>query len=281
MKKTNPIIGGIRMILILSSIVTLFLGIINGMKLQVNTGEFFVATATSLLSLVITYIPDFIENKGIMIMPVGLQVLFSGFTFCAIFLGEIMDFYERFSWWDTMLHFISGFMFSMIAYMLFLSFNRDSGVRRQINPVIIVIFAVCFSITCGAIWEIFEFGADSLLGMNMQRWQSGVSNEQWNALQNASNFSNPGLINTMKDIISDAIGSIFSIFFILPLARHNNKYKKASVPQTALLTEYNAAFANIRAMKRTSEATTKTGRRNLGTRDFTDVKNIASYNTGK
>jgi len=251
MKKTNPIIRGTRIIFALTSVVTLILGIVSCMDGQAFDSGYFSVLLTALISLAITFVPDFIANKDIMVMPMGLQALFSGFTFCAMFLGEILDFYTRFSWWDTMLHFTSGVMFSIIGYMLFLSFNRDAGVRRQLNPVIVVMFTVCFSITCGAVWEIFEFCADSLLGMNMQRWQSVMPNEQWGALQNVSNFSNPGLVNTMKDIISDALGSVLSTFFVLPLARHNNKYKKVSVPQAALLAEYSGAVSRVHAVKRT------------------------------
>ena len=251
MKKTNPIIRSIRVIFVLTSIVAAILGIAGGIEAQAFDGAYFNVVLTALISLAITFVPDFVANKDIMVMPIGLQALFSGFTFCAMFLGEIMDFYTRFSWWDTMLHFTSGVMFSLIGYMLFLSFNRDAGVRRRINPAMVVMFTVCFSIACGAIWEIFEFGGDSLLGMNMQRWQSVVSNEQWSAMQNASNFSNPGLVNTMKDIISDTLGSVLSVFLILPLARHNNKYQKTSVPQAALLAEYNVALAGVYTFKNT------------------------------
>ena len=250
MKKINPIITGTRIIFVLTSVVTLVLSVANYVEGQASDGGYFSVLLTALISLAITYVPDFVANKNIMVVPIGLQALFSGFTFGSMFLGEILDFYTRFSWWDTMLHFTSGIMFSIIGYLLFLSFNRDSGVRSRFNPVIVVIFTVCFSIACGAIWEIFEFGADSLLGMNMQRWQSVIPNEQWGALQNVSNFSNPGLVNTMKDIISDTLGSILSIFLILPLARHNNKYKRVNVSQTELIAEYNGALASVHAAKR-------------------------------
>ena len=245
MKKTTPLIKGIRLTFVLTSLVTVILGIVSCLESRTFEGEYLITVITALVSLAITYVPDFVSNKDIMVMPIGLQALFSVFTFCAMFLGEILNFYERFSWWDTMLHFTSGFMFSVFGYMLFLSFNRNSDIRRQLNPVIIVMFTVCFSITCGAIWEIFEFAGDSLLGMNMQRWQSGIPADEWGALQNASNLSNPGLVNTMKDIISDTLGSVLSIFLILPLAKFNSKYKKVSVPQTAILAEYDCALASI------------------------------------
>ena len=260
MKKVNPIITGTRVVFTLTSIVTLVLGIADYMEGQAFDGGYLSVLLTALISLAITFVPDFVANKNIMVVPIGLQALFSGFTFGAMFLGEILDFYTRFSWWDTMLHFTSGIMFSIIGYLLFLSFNRDYGIRCRLNPVIVVMFTVCFSITCGAIWEIFEFGVDSLLGMNMQRWQSVMPNEQWGALQNVSNFSNPGLINTMKDIISDTLGSVLSVFLILPLARHNNKYKRVHVSQTELIAEYNGALAGIRAIKRAP----KTRRPGLG-----------------
>ena len=245
MKKTNPIIGGTRLTFILTSVVTLVLGIANGPEPLSFEGGYFVTVLVSLISLAITFVPDFIANNDIMVMPIGLQACFSVFTFLAMFLGEILNFYERFAWWDTMLHFTSGFMFSMIGYLLFLSFSRDAAVRRQFNPVIIVIFTVCFSIACGAVWEIFEFTADSLLGINMQRWQSAMGGEQWSALQNASNMSNPGLVDTMKDMICDTLGSLLSICFILPLARHNNKYKKVSISQATVLAECDGALAGM------------------------------------
>jgi len=249
MKKTNPIIVGIRIIFLFTSIITLLLGITNGLETQSFEGGYFGTVLASLISLAITFVPDFISDKDIMVMPIGLQALFSIFTFCAIFLGEIMNFYERITWWDTMLHFISGFMCTMIGYMLFLSFNRDSEIRRRINPAMVVMFSVCFSIACGAIWEVFEFGADSLLGLNMQRWQSAIPNEQWSTLQNASNFSNPGLIDTMKDIICDTLGSLLSICFVMPLAKYNNKYKKARITQNAILVEYRNVLSGIQPIR--------------------------------
>ena len=252
MKKTNPIIRTVRIVFAVTSVVALALGIISMLAERSPSESYFVTATTALVSLAITFVPSFVADRDMIVLPVGLQAMLCVFTFFAMFLGEILDFYERFEWWDTMLHFASGVIFSMIGYMLFLSFNRDASVRRQLNPAIVVLFTVCFSVTCGAIWEIFEFAGDSLLGMNMQRWQSGLAAAQWSALQNASNVSNPGLVNTMKDIISDTLGSALSAFIILPLARHNSRYAKTPVPQSVLLAECNMAVAELHASKRTA-----------------------------
>ena len=187
-------------------------------------------------------------------MPAVIQVVFSIFTFCAMFLGEILHFYDRFAWWDIMLHFTSGIMFSMIGLMLFVSLNRKKEVRSQLNPIGTVLFAVCFSITCGAVWEVFEFAGDTLLGMNMQRWQTGIPQEEWSMLQNMSNLSNPGLINTMRDIIADAFGSLLSIVFLLPLVRHGCNYQKAGIPTSKLVEEWQSAYAALQEGRQSSIA---------------------------
>jgi len=239
-KKTNPIILSARVLFAVTCIAALLLGIVNGVTEREFAGGYFITALTAAVSILITHVPEFVSQKDILIMPMGLQVFFSLFTFCAMFLGEILDFYERFVWWDTMLHFISGFMFSVIGFMLFLSINRESGVRSQLNPIMIVIFTICFSIACGAVWEIFEFAGDSLLGMNMQKWQGAVQFEQ-----HASNLSNPGLVNTMKDIISDTLGSALSAAFIYPLAKYGSKYKKAKTSSSELLEEYETALSGL------------------------------------
>lgn len=246
MKKTiNPVIMGIRLVFALTCIGALVAGIRVGVAEHRLAGTYFITAFTALVSLLLTHAPDIAKVKDSLMMPMAFQVVFSLFVFCAMFLGEMLDFYTRFIWWDLMLHFASGVMFSLVGLMLFTSLNRKKDVRSQLNPITIVLFAVCFSLACGVVWEIFEYAGDTLLGMNMQRWQSTVSGEEWSALQNVSNLSNPGLVNTMKDTIADALGSILSIAVIIPLVRHGNKYKKAEIPTEELLGEWQGAYAAI------------------------------------
>lgn len=237
MKKDSLMINIIRLLLVLACIGALICGIYT----IIIQGDFetnhFATAFTALLSVIITYIPNFITGIKLMVIPPFITTIFSVFIFLAMFFGEILNFYERFSWWDSMLHFLSGIIFSLIGYMLFISLNRDNNVRGRLHPTSMVLFAICFSLACGMFWEIFEFGADSLLGMNMQRWQSGLASETWTALQNASNMSNPGLINTMKDIICDTAGTLLSIPILLPMIKQNNRYVASSVSVEELAAE--------------------------------------------
>jgi uncharacterized membrane protein YjdF len=57
------------------------------------------------------------------------------------------------------------------------------------RPWVIAIFSFSFAIAIGVIWEIVEFSIDSFFGFNMQK---------------------SGLIDTMSDLIVDAVGAMFA-----------------------------------------------------------------------
>ena len=254
MKKSNPVILGVRLLFSATGVAALTYGIYTTAALHQIDGTAFITALTALISMGLTFAPGFAAKKNIIAMPIWLQVFISLFTTFAMFFGEILKFYDRFIWWDTMLHLLSGFMCSALGFLLFVSLNRDSSVRSQINPAAVVLFTLCFSIACGAVWEIFEFAADSLLGMNMQRWQT-VEAANAAELINISNFSNPGLIDTMKDIICDIVGSLISMAVILPLARYDSQYTKSEVSSEALLEEFQPVFS----VKGSSKPAVKSG----------------------
>lgn len=235
--KENCVVTAVKLLMAITCVGSMIHALLIGVVRDRSAAPDLTIALTALVTLLILYVPNYIIYKDILAIPEALQVFFSIFTFCAMFLGEIMDFYTRFSWWDTMLHFMSGILFSMVGYLLFTSLNRNQTIRSYLNPLTTVLFAVCFSVACGVIWEIFEFAGDSLLGMNMQRWQSDVQLDEWATMLNRSNTSNPGLINTMKDIIADTLGSVCSVVVLLPLVQHHNNYVKANVSSQALLDE--------------------------------------------
>ena len=237
MKKANWVIKIIRTVLVLSCVGAVARGIQMGIVNHELEADYFITAFTALVSVAITYIPNFVRHARLIAIPAALQTAFTVFTFLAMFFGEILGFYDRFGWWDSMLHFSSGIIFGLVGYMLFISLNRDSSVRGKLHPVSVILFAVCFSIACGTVWEIFEFAGDSLLGMNMQRWQTEISSQDWAVMQNVSNSSNPGLINTMKDIICDMAGTLLSIPILLPMIRRNNHYAKTNITTEELIAE--------------------------------------------
>lgn len=82
-------------------------------------------------------------------------------------LGETFTFYYKFSWRDTLLHFSSGILFSLIGtYLLAAIFKKDT-IRHK--NIVIVVGGTLICLALAFIWEIYEFSMDSLFGLNMQK----------------------------------------------------------------------------------------------------------------
>lgn len=122
----------------------------------------------SLLSLVLFMIPTLMEN--------GFKIRFSPimeasiylFIYAAEILGEINHFYVAIPGWDTVLHTINGFLAAAVGFSLMELLNKGSR-NIYLSPFYLAFMAFCFSMTVGVLWEFFEFGADNLLGKDMQK----------------------------------------------------------------------------------------------------------------
>lgn len=112
---------------------------------------------------------------------VGAIVLFTGGT---LFLGEVFDFYGRFWWWDIAMHGVSALGFGLIGFVLvFMMFQGD---RFAAPHLAVAVFAFCFAVTIGVVWEVFEFAMDQSFGLSMQK---------------------SGLVDTMGDLIVNMGGA--------------------------------------------------------------------------
>jgi len=121
-------------------------------------------------------------------IPLHFELAIILFVYASLFLGEITKFYELFWWWDILLHAISAIAFGYVGFIIIFILNDTK--KLNITPFWIAIFAFCFAISIGTIWEIFEFSIDQIFNTNMQK---------------------SGLIDTMWDLIADTLGALISI----------------------------------------------------------------------
>ncbi len=142
-------------------------------------------------------LPPLLEHWCGAAIPSALRILFYAFLFASIFLGEVRGFYYRFAFWDDLLHFTSSAMTALLACLLLPALSRSVGASA--SPLFAALFALCFSLGVGALWEIFEFSFDSVLGLNMQKFllESG-----------APLVGRAALVDTMKDLIVDVCGAL-------------------------------------------------------------------------
>lgn len=146
-----------------------------------NWEAFFINIA----ALVLTFMPAWVSIRYKVRLPIDYVFLIVLFIYLSMFLGSIYDAYERIFWWDALLHVASGAMLSYGAFLvLYVLMARK---KMTLTPFLVAVFTFSFGLAVGTIWEIFEFGVDSIFGTNMQR---------------------SGLQDTMWDLIVDAFGSL-------------------------------------------------------------------------
>jgi len=151
-----------------------------------------------ILGLVVMMVPTFIERKWSISIPNYMYVLYFIFLYCAIYLGEVRSFYYLIPFWDTILHAFSGAMLGALGFSLISIINNTDNVFVKLSPFFVSLFAFCFAVAAGAIWEIYEYTVDSLLSLNMQKYM----------LENGTPLiGKEALSDTMKDIIVDTISA--------------------------------------------------------------------------
>lgn len=146
-----------------------------------------------IITFFLTYYPSILEKKFGVYLPKRLQLVITLFIFASQILGEIGDFYKKIPWWDTMLHAISGIILGFIGFLFVYLLNEKGNINVNLSPKFVIIFAFCFALTMGVFWEFFEYGADRLFGYNMQKFRLPGQD---------------GLVDTMEDLIVDAIGAV-------------------------------------------------------------------------
>lgn len=154
--------------------------ILTGLALR-DWSHVFVASAT----LLATLLPLTLAERYHVRVPVLFFAGVVGFIFGTVFLGEAFDFYERFWWWDVVMHGTSALGFGLVGVTIMLILFE--GDRYAAPPWALSAIAFAVALSIGALWEIFEFTMDQLFGLNMQK---------------------SGLVDTMGDLIVDTIGAL-------------------------------------------------------------------------
>ncbi|MCL2065269.1 MAG: hypothetical protein FWG98_13000 [Candidatus Cloacimonetes bacterium] len=155
-----------------------------------------------LIALLLFALPTIFSKKTNIKIPVEFQIFFLLFIFAAMYLGEVHDFYYRIKWWDSMLHSTSAILLGYIGFILIFTLNRDKDIHLRLSPFFIALFTFCFALSIGALWEIIEFLVDHLFGLNMQKARNL-------GLLDGFGDTRLGVLDTMKDLIVDALGALF------------------------------------------------------------------------
>jgi signal transduction histidine kinase len=143
------------------------------------------------LALVVSFVPAMFERRYKIFIPLEAHLFMVLFIYAGIYLGEVQKFYDKYWWWDSILHTSSGFALGIIGFLIMYVLFKCRKISASAG--IIAILSFCFALSIGTIWEIFEFIMDNLFNLNMQKTHIGR-----------------GVTDTMYDLILDSIGALAS-----------------------------------------------------------------------
>lgn len=212
-----------------------------------------------ILTLILFMIPSFVEHRLNIDVPDTLEIIILLFIYAAEILGEIRAFYITFPYWDTMLHTLNGFLCAAIGFSLVDILNREERFTLSLSPFFIAVTAFCFSMTIGVLWEFFEFGADRLFLLDMQKDRviNTISTvmldptggntpviyknitdvilvtDQGDISLGLGGFLDIGIIDTMKDLLVNFVGAvIFSVIgYFYVKSRGKGKFARRFIPR--------------------------------------------------
>lgn len=211
-----------------------------------------------LLSLILLILPMAIQNKFAITLPNTLEIIIYLFIFSAEILGEINNFYHLIPYWDTILHTLNGFLATAVGFSLIDLLNKNSR-KINLSPIYLCLVAFSFSMTIGVLWEFFEYTADKLLLLDMQKDTiitriSSVYFDETNSNKSITikdidktifydksgkelyvinnGYLDIGINDTMKDLFVNLIGAIIFCFFgyFYLINENKNHFIKNFVP---------------------------------------------------
>jgi hypothetical protein len=155
----------------------------------------------ALLVILLSFLPTCLNSFFHIKVDTFSGILYYAILFMTLYLGSSSHYYDKYSWWDRLVHFLSGVSFVGFGIAI-----------AALNPAIlrggILLFSYTFSITLHAIWEIMEYSTDCLTHGNVQRWQKRHDSNNHvseKAIQPA------GLVDTMNDLICCMSGAGLAI----------------------------------------------------------------------
>ena len=194
----------LQVLTLMTAIASLVMYIVKREGLETTANQIFMCV----MALICINIPAFLEKRFKFYIPNYISIILYVFIFAHYVLGEVLRVYDHSIVFDKILHTTSGVIMSFIGFSFIFMLNKINPEKMKLSPFFIVLFTFCFTMTTEYVWELFEYSADRLLDLNMQRWQDGITE----TLENGSVISSvpygSGLKDTMGDMAVNILGCL-------------------------------------------------------------------------
>lgn len=194
----------LQVLTLMTAIASLIMYIVRREGLETTANQIFMC----IMALICMNIPVFLEKRFKFYIPNYISIILYVFIFAHYVLGEVLRVYDHSLVFDKILHTTSGVIMSFIGFSFIFMLNKINPEKMKLSPFFIVLFTFCFTMTTEYVWELFEYSADRLFNLNMQRWKDSVTQ----TLEDGSVISTipygSGLKDTMGDMAVNILGCL-------------------------------------------------------------------------
>lgn len=172
-----------------------------------NKGRLIFTIVQLVAMLFVLRIPKFIQDIYHFEIPHLLDFILITFAFSGFILGDVLNFYGRIPYWDSILHTFSGVVIAYVGFIVIQYLDQEYRIPLSVSPLFMSLIVVCVALAIGAIWEIGEYTVDDIFKTNNQQYmettRSTLYDEDDIPLQ-----GHEALNDTMKDLMLDLAGAI-------------------------------------------------------------------------
>lgn len=166
--------------------------------------------------VILMFVPFAIKNTFRVTFSRVTTIAFYVFMFLSAFLGNVLEFYRKFSEWDMLIHLLMGVLISVLSiYILNLTVYKKGSKH---NLFFTYLFMIVFAVFVASLWEIWEFLGDILFDLGSQRYID---------YNGTLLLGKSAIFDTMMDIIMGFVGSIVGVIFTALMLKVNKRFLKS------------------------------------------------------
>ena len=126
---------------------------------------FFCGVQYAVILLILTF-PIVLRKRFMIQIPLLITVLCAAFGFVAMIMGDGLNFYGKYRWWDSALHLFSGCVLAFVGLWIISIIFENSHKEVFSSRIFVAFYVLLFGLSCGVVWEICEYTYDSFFGTN-------------------------------------------------------------------------------------------------------------------
>lgn len=155
-------------------------------------------------------------------VPPLSQTMLNLIIFIGIVIGSYLELFDKIWWFDDFMHIMSGVVCAVFGYDFACIIQRKKG---QCAATLAALFSIMFALSIAVGWEFYEFLMDYFHGTNLQLAAPGEETAGFDLSKYHNEYGYLGLVDTMTDMIMNAVGGIAGMIFMIILRNRKKKNK--------------------------------------------------------